>query len=354
MVGELISVIPNRVGHINDTFMVLMGDKAQKRRYVLQRINHLIFKDIEGLMQNIQRVTDHILVKLKSSGLEDWYRRGLQIVPSVNGCSYVFRNDQYWRCYVAIEGATTYDQIDDPSKAYAAAKTFGDFLKLVSDLPAGPLTETIPHFHNTEKRYLDLKKAFEEDKVGRAKTVLQEMGFYKQRRENYPIIIDGLNSGKLPMRVTHNDTKINNVMIDDLSGEGLCVLDLDTLMPGSALYDFGDMVRTFTNSAQEDEVDLDRVFVQLPIFEALARGYLEVVGSVLTENEKKLLVFSGRLIACEIGMRFLTDYLNGDTYFKINRATQNLDRCRNQIKLVESLEAKSAEMEAVINRILID
>jgi aminoglycoside phosphotransferase (APT) family kinase protein len=253
----------------------------------------------------------------------------------------------YWRAYRFIERARTYDAVESAQQAFQAAKAFGQFQKLLAGLPAPRLHDTIPDFHHTPKRFVALEEAIASDVAGRAILAKPEIGFALAHQSIVSILLDA----NLPERVTHNDTKFNNVMLDDATGEGVCVVDLDTVMPGLALYDFGDMVRTTTSPAEEDELDLSRVTMQFPMFEALVRGYLASAGGFLTKAEKQYLAFSGKLITFEIGIRFLTDYLAGDTYFKVHREGHNLDRCRTQFKLVESIERQEERMQRLIESI---
>jgi hypothetical protein len=341
--GEFRSAEPYGSGHINDTYCAVFDQAGTSTRYILQRINHSIFKQPVALMENIQRVTAHLAGKM--AGERDFSRRVLTLIQARNGL-YYYHDEQgnYWRAYLFIEKARSYDAVESPGQAFEAAKAYGRFQKLLADLPAPRLHDTIPDFHHTPKRFAALVKAVENDAANRARLAKAEIDFALQRAS----ITDVLINAKLPERVTHNDTKFNNVMLDDVTGEGICVVDLDTLMPGLALYDFGDMVRTTTSPAKEDECDLTRVKMQFPMFEALVRGYLTSAGDFLTPSEKKLLAFSGKLITFEIGIRFLTDFLAGDTYFKVHRSGHNLDRCRTQFKLVESIEQQEEQMDALI------
>jgi hypothetical protein len=297
-------------------------------------------------MENIQRVTEHIAAKM--NGLPDISRRVLTLIPTRGGLSY-HRDElgNYWRTYLFIERARSYDAVEAPRQAFEAAKTYGHFQKLLSDLPTPRLHDTIPDFHHTPKRFATLVQAIERDPLDRASLAKSEIEFALKRASITGVLI---NAG-LPERVTHNDTKFNNVMLDDVTGDGICVVDLDTLMPGLALYDFGDMVRTTTSPVKEDECDLTKVKMQFPMYEALLRGYMTSAGGFLTAAEKKLLAFSGKLITFEIGIRFLTDFLGGDTYFKIHRNGHNLDRCRTQFKLMESIESQEEQMDALIDLI---
>jgi hypothetical protein len=344
--GEFISAGPYGNGHINDSYCVVFDQGGSRIRYIVQRINHHVFKNPAALMENIQRVTAHL--GQKSAGQSDPVRRVLTLIPAHGGQPhYCDAQGNYWRVYIFIERARTFDAVESPQQAFEAAKAFGQFQKLLADLPAPRLHDTIPDFHHTPKRFAALEKAIEADVANRAKLAKAEIQLALNHKAATSILLDA----KLPERVTHNDTKFNNVMLDDATGEGICVIDLDTVMPGLALYDFGDMVRTTTSPTQEDERDLSRVSLQFPMFEALARGYLAAAAEFLTPAEKNFLAFSGKLITLEIGLRFLTDFLAGDTYFKVHRAGQNLDRCRTQFKLVESIGMQEAAMTKLVETI---
>ncbi len=296
-------------------------------------------------MENIERVTTHLGKKIESN--PDKIRRVLTLILTHDGKSfYRDENGNYWRVYIFIENARTFDAVESPRQALEAARAFGNFQKLLADLPAPRLHDTIPDFHHTPKRFAALEKTIETDAVNRAHLAKAEIVFALKHKT----ICNALLDAKLPERVTHNDTKFNNVMLDDATGEGICVIDLDTVMPGLGLYDFGDMVRTTTSPAKEDERDLSKVAMQFPMFEALARGYLESA-NFLTKAEKQFLTFSGKLITFEIGVRFLTDFLAGDTYFKVHRDGHNLDRCRTQFKLVESIERQEEQMNKLVEAI---
>ena len=344
--GEFFSATPYGSGHINDTYCVVFDHDGARVRYILQRINHLIFKNPAALMENVRRVTAHL--GQKAAGQSDAGRRVLTLIPALDGQPhYCDAQGNFWRVYVFIEKARTFDAVESTQQAFQAARAFGQFRKLLADLPAPRLHDTIPDFHHTPKRFAALEKAIAADAANRAHLAKSEIEFAWHHKTDSHILLDA----KLPERVTHNDTKFNNVMLDDATGEGICVIDLDTVMPGLALYDFGDMVRTTTSPAKEDERDLSKVKMQLPMFEALAQGYLASAAEFLTPAEKKLLSFSGKLITLEIGLRFLTDYLAGDTYFKVHREGHNLDRCRTQFKLVEAIEQQEAAMNKLVETI---
>jgi hypothetical protein len=298
-------------------------------------------------MENIQRVTSHLGGKL--AGQTNLSRAVLTLIQSRDGrCWHQDAEGNYWRIYIFIEKARTFDAVETPSQAFAAARSFGHFQKLLSDLPAPRLHDTIPNFHHTPSRFARLEEAIAADKMRRAKVAAAEIDFALRHKP----IVGLLLAADLPERVTHNDTKFNNVMLDEMTGEGLCVIDLDTVMPGLAPYDFGDMVRTTTSPAREDERDLSKVEMQWPMFEGLLKGYVDSAADFLTPAEWRHLPFSGKLITFEIGMRFLTDFLEGDTYFKVHRTDHNLDRCRTQFKLVESIERQEPAMDALVERLL--
>jgi hypothetical protein len=349
--GKVLSATPYGSGHINDTFLVLIEAAPSPRRFILQRINHQVFKQPDLLMENVARVCAHAHAKLGAAGATDAHRRALRLIPTHQGKAWqVDPRGNRWRCYDFIEGATGHDVVRSPAQAEAAAKSFGAFQSLLADLPGERLHETIPDFHHTPSRFARFQAALAKDSHGRAAAAGPEIAFALARASEVSVIVDALLDGTLPERVTHNDTKLNNVLLDDITQEGVCVIDLDTVMPGSALYDFGDLVRTSTSPAAEDETDLSLVRLQLPMFAALVRGYLASARGFLTPREKELLPFSGKLITFEIGLRFLTDWLEGDTYFKIKRPTHNLDRCRTQFKLVASIEEQLPAMREVVEQ----
>ena len=344
--GDFKEAGPYGSGHINDTYAAVFDQGGSEVGYIFQRLNQRVFPNPLAVMQNIERVTTHVRHKLLERGGGPISRRVLTLVPTWEGAKWAIDPEgHFWRCYLFIENARTYDQIDNPRQAFEAAKAFGAFQKLLADLPAPRLHETIPGFHDTPSRVAALEAAAAADVAHRARLAQPEIEFALQRKPLSGVLLDA----HLPERTTHNDTKFNNVMLDDETGDGVCVIDLDTVMPGLALYDFGDLVRTATSPTAEDERDLTLVEMQLPMFTALARGYLEAAGDFLTPAERSLLAFSGKLITYEIGVRFLTDFLAGDTYFKVLREGHNLDRCRTQFKLVESIEEQEEEMQALVD-----
>lgn len=347
--GEFIGGEPYGSGHINDTYAVSIKQSDQTARYIFQRINHEIFKNPVALVENITRVTRHIHNKLEQNNTSDIDRCTLTLIPTIEGDNILIDTDGlYWRAYIFIENAKTYDIIESTDQAYQAARAFGQFQCQLADLPSPRLHETIPNFHHTRSRFDALLKAADIDCCERVASAQEELAFAKDHESVVDVLLDLQASGDLPERITHNDTKLNNVMIDDDTGEGICVIDLDTVMPGIALYDFGDMVRTATNTGAEDELDLSKISMDIDMFEALTLGYLSAAGSMLVPKEIEYLPFSGKLIALETGLRFLTDYLQGDVYFKTHRERHNLDRCRTQFKLVQSIEDQKKVMQQIV------
>jgi Ser/Thr protein kinase RdoA (MazF antagonist) len=349
--GEVVTAKPYGSGHINDTYLIETNPGHAPHRFVLQRINHNVFRRPDELMANVERVCAHAHAKLKKAGFADADRRTLRLIPTTAGRAWLTDPlGNRWRCYHFVHDATGHDVIRSPEQAYAAAKAFGAFQALLADLPGGRLHETIPDFHHTPSRFARFQEALAKDSHGRAAATVPEIAFALARGHEVSVVVEALRDGSLPERVTHNDTKLNNVLLDDVTQEGICVIDLDTVMPGSVLYDFGDLVRTSTSPAAEDETDLSKVRMQFPMFEALVQGYLASARGFLTPKEKSLLPFAGKLITFEIGLRFLTDWLEGDTYFKVKRPGHNLDRARTQFKLVESIEAQFPAMQALVDR----
>lgn len=350
--GAWLSSCPIPSGHINDTYCSEFEDGGRRVKYVNQRINHLVFREPERLMENIERVTRFARRQIAAAG-GDPDRQSLTIVPARDGKSF-HRTPEggYWRMFRFIDGARTYDRVEDIRHVYAAAQAFGRFQRMLARLPGERLHETIPDFHHTRKRYEAFLASVEHDPAGRASGVRPEIDFVLAREKDAGVVVDGLASGLIPERVTHNDTKLNNVMIDDLTGEGICVIDLDTVMPGSVLYDFGDSVRLGAATAAEDERDLARVGFDLGMFDRLAAGYVDAARDFLAPAETELLAFSAKLLTLECGIRFLTDHLKGDVYFKIHRPGHNLDRARTQFKMVAEMESQMGTMETVVRKYL--
>jgi len=333
-------------GHINLTYLVTdqNGDE-----YILQCVNTNVFRDVDKLMSNIMKVTDFAIQYMESHGI-DSSRRVLRYVRAGER-AYIPVEGGAWRCYHFIGKAKAYQIVEDPRHFYEAGRAFGKFQRMLAKFPAGELYETIPDFHNTVKRVENLKKAIDTASEERLQAAKEEIEFALSRTQYASVVVDKLASGEIPLKVTHNDTKFNNVLIDDETGEGICVIDLDTMMSGSSLYDFGDAIRFGCNPAAEDEKDLSKVHFSMPLFRQFATGYVEALGKALKPNERRILAFSAILMTYECGTRFLTDFLEGDVYFRTNREGQNLDRCRTQFKLVTDMEKVIDEMQAFIDKL---
>ena len=316
--------------------------------YVLQRINRNVFRKPEQVMENMDRVTRHLLAKIHAEKVETRKRTIRLLRTFANQPCVTDERGDVWRAYIFVENARAYDVLETPEQAFKVAQAFGEFQCNLVDLPGPRLHETIPDFHNTPKRLEALRQAIRRDPVGRERRVRREIDFIMKRADETERLLRLQAEGAIPERITHNDTKVNNILIDDLTGDGICVIDLDTVMPGLSLYDFGDMVRAGTSPAEEDEVDLAKVGMRFEMYEALYRGFLSSAGSFLTEAERENLPFSGKLITFEIAIRFLTDYLEGDVYFKVKRPEHNLERCRNQLRMVESIEEQSKRMKDLL------
>ena len=338
-----------KVGHINDTYLVDSDNNGIREQFIFQRINHFVFRDPERLMANFEKITRHIRSKLERIPGRDPDRETLNLLQARSGGSFHLTPDgNYWRAYRFVGEAHIINIATKPEEAFEAGRAFGCFQELLSDLDASSFHETIPFFHHTPRRFARFKEVLEKDALGRASEAQDAVAFALDRERITSVITAALAEGRLPLRIAHNDTKINNVLFDDRTGKAICIIDLDTTMPGSSLYDFGDMVRTTTSFAAEDERDRARVKLELEMFRALADGYLEEARDFLTPLEIDLLVFSGRLITFTIGLRFLTDFLEGDLYFRIHRPGHNLDRARAQFALVESMEKLEKQMDECI------
>lgn len=343
-----------RNGHINTTYRACYKtEDGHIDRYILQRINDYVFKDPALVMRNVEKVTRHITWKLVRRR-RDAAGQTLTLYPARGGRNYISLPEcgGMWRCYNNIEDTHTYDVVENTRQAYQAGYAFGSFQDLVSDMNPVDIKESIPDFHNTPRRYRQLLESAERDVMGRVGDCQAELLLLASWKADFGKLTEMQIRGELPTRITHNDTKINNVMLDAETDDAVCVIDLDTVMPGLALYDFGDMVRTATCLAQEDEEDLSKVYIQMPFFESLAEGYLDAAHGFLTPAEVDLLAFSGWLITTEIGMRFLTDYLDGDRYFKIDKPEHNLIRARNQFKLAQSIREKMPAMQKYVQRLI--
>lgn len=337
--------VPFGNGHINDTYLTNTEPK-----YVVQKINKNVFPHPEEVMDNIIGVTEHIAGKVVAEG-GDPTRATLKMLRAADGKPYCIAPDgQYYRAYIYVGGVVSCDSVDDNNQLYEAAKTFGKFQNMLADYPAEKLHETIVNFHNTVSRYAQFKDALSADKAGRAASVPDEIRFVLDREKDAGIVVDAISDGRIPLRVTHNDTKLNNVLLDEKTGEGVCVIDLDTVMPGSLLYDYGDALRFGASSGAEDEKDLSKIWFCVDKFEAFTRGFIEALPSI-TDAELELLPFAIKLMTLECGARFLADYLNGDVYFKTKYPEHNLDRARTQFKLVAQIEEKMDQLKATVHSI---
>lgn len=337
-------------GHIHDTFRIMTSEKT-KDDYILQRMNNLVFRNIPELQHNILRVTLHLRNKLSSIHGSDLKRECLRIVPAKDGRTWVTdKGGKYWRMFIFITNHRSYDVVDSPGKAYEGGKAIGRFQAMLADLRGEPLFETIPGFHDVEKRLDCFNSAVFSDPAGRVKRSFDEIHFINERAEKMKVILRLGREGKIPLRITHNDTKFNNILLDE-NDRALCVIDLDTVMPGYVHYDFGDAVRTAANVACEDEKDLTRVRMDIGLFRAYASGYLSETKHLLNEVEKEYLAFAPCLITYTIALRFLTDYINGDHYFKIHHRQHNLQRARSQMKLLKSMEDQYEKMLEIIMKL---
>ena len=338
---DMVSAVPFGNGHINDTLKVT--NSKGEIKYILQRINHHIFTNVDMLQNNIFTVTSHIREKLVARGEQDVDRKVLTFIPAKDGKLYHFDGDSYWRVCLFIPRSKSFEEVT-PQLSYEAGKAFGDFQTMLSDLPADALGETIPNFHNMEFRLKQFRDAIEANAAGRLEEVKDLVAEIEKRAKDMCIQEELYREGKLKKRTNHCDTKVNNIMFDE-EGKVLCVIDLDTVMPGFVLSDIGDFIRTGANTGAEDDENLDNVEVNLEIFEAYTRGYMETAKAFLTPQEIKLLPYGGRLLTYMQTVRFLTDYINGDTYYKIHSPKHNLIRTKAQFKLLLSLEAHAPEMD---------
>lgn len=346
--GSFVSGIPFGNGHIHDTFYI-KSTGSDINEFLLQRINLNVFKDVSHLQSNIGRVTNHIRHKLSLEGATDIARKTLTPVPASDGrLWHVDSNGDNWRMFLFIPGHQSFDIVDSADRAYQGGRAIGKFQAQLADLPGPPLHETIPFFHDIDKRLQAFHKTIKRDPLNRAVIAHSEIEFVKAREEEMKIIIKLGSEGRIPVRITHNDTKFNNILFDS-DGKALCVIDLDTVMPGYVHYDFGDAIRTAASTASEDEKDMNKVNLDLVLFEAYARGYLDELRETLNDTEKEYLAFAPRLLTFTIALRFLTDYIDGDNYFKIHYEHQNLQRARTQFRLVESNEKQYDEMRSIIS-----
>ena len=337
--AEPASCTPYGCGHINRTYLVAT---AGGRCYILQKINHHTFRDVAGLMENIELVTEHLRRKSPDP------RSVLTLIQTKDGKSYLEADDGYWRVFRFVEDSICLQQPESDADFYESAVGFGTFQQLLSDFPAEKLHETIPNFHNTPDRYRAFHETLTRDPMHRAAQVQPEIEFALARQAEMAALQNALDAGELPLRVTHNDTKLNNVLFDAKTRRALCIIDLDTVMPGSALYDYGDSIRFGAATAAEDERELDKMEMSLERFRVFTRGYVRACPG-LTQKELELLPLGAKVMTMECGVRFLTDHIDGDNYFSIHREGQNLDRARTQFKLVADMERKWDKMKEIVN-----
>lgn len=341
--GNLVDIKQKNTGNINKTYVATYAKNGKEERYLIQQINNNVFKNPYELMENIENVTHFLKEQMEKQN--DKTHEVLKVLKTVNGenllvCKNNEGEAEFYRAYNFIENSICYNTSENEEVVFNTGKAFGNFQKLLNNFPMENLAETIKDFHNTKKRFTDFEKDVEKDVANRVKNVDKEIRFILDRRKIASIIVDKLENKQIPYRVTHNDTKVNNVMMNKETKDFLAVVDLDTVMPGSGLYDYGDGIRSATSNAEEDETDFSKVYIRNELFEAYTNGYLSEVAPYITNEEAKLMGESIIVMAFELAMRFLNDYINGDTYFKCNYETHNLDRARNQMKLVEDLESK--------------
>ena len=338
-------------GHINDTFFLRCTEEnGTEHKYILQRMNHEVFKDPVSLMKNVEGVTHFMRERILAQG-GDPNRETLNLIPTKDGNTFYKDSlGNYWRVYLFIENAKCFDLVEKPEDFYQSGKAFGYFQRQLAQYPAAELTETIPHFHDTPSRLVNFKKAVAADICGRAAGVQKEIDFVLARESEMGMAMDMLQDGRLPLRVTHNDTKLNNIMFDAATGEALCIIDLDTIMPGLSIFDFGDSIRFGANTGAEDEKDLSKISLSLELFDIYTKGFLEGCQGSLTKEEIDMLPMGAKLMTLECGMRFLTDYLEGDTYFHTAYPDHNLVRTRTQFELVADMERKWDEMKAIVEK----
>lgn len=348
--GTVVDCIPFGNGHINDTYCLSCRTQNDLRRFILQKMNKNIFTKPVELMENVSGVTTWLKRKILEYG-GDVTRETLNLLKAADGRPYyVDSQEDYWRAYLFIENASCYDMVKNENDFYQSAVAFGHFQRLLADYPAETLHETIEHFHDTVDRFRKFQAALKADVCGRASEVQEEIQFVLDREALTHTLCDMQRDGRLPLRVTHNDTKLNNIMIDNENGKAICVIDLDTVMPGLSVNDFGDSIRFGASTGEEDEKDLTKVSCDMRLYEVYVKGFIEGCAGALTELEIDMLPMGAILMTLECGMRFLTDYLEGDHYFKIHREGHNLDRCRTQFKLVKDMEEKLPLMKEIVEK----
>lgn len=349
--GEIVGAVRYGSGHVNDTFAVYVQEaNGNPKQFILQKINTSTFKNPKELMENIVGVTEYLKKIIIQNG-GDPSRETLSVIKTKKGENfYTDSSGGAWRAYDFIENTICLQSVDDPTYFYNAAKSFGSFMRRLEGYPAENLHETILHFHDTRDRFKNFMSALNNDKMDRAKEVKQEIDFVLSREKDCSYLMNMLDEGRLPLRVTHNDTKLNNILLNPMTSEGECIIDLDTIMPGLSLNDFGDAIRFGANTGAEDERDLTKVHLDLNLFDIYTKGYCEAAGVVLTTFEKECMPWGAKLMTLECGMRFLTDYLEGDVYFKIDHEGHNFDRCRTQFKLVSEMETHFEEMNLIVKK----
>lgn len=349
--GEFVECDTINSGHINTTFCAsYRRDDGQIDRYIFQRVNDAVFPCPRDVMHNVEKVCNHIQWKMLRV-LKSPFRQTLTLYAAKGGRKYLeLQGSGFWRCYNFLENTYTCDVAETPRQAFQAAQAFGAFQQLICDMNPADIHETIPNFHHTRRRFDRLMAVALTDKHNRLKNCQEELDFIRQREHYVDTVLNLLAKSIIPTRIVHNDTKINNVMLDKDTDQAVCVIDLDTVMPGTLLYDFGDMVRTMTSPAEEDDEDLSKTYMRLPMFEAVTRGFHDSVKDFITPTEIEYLSFSGLLITLETGIRFLTDYLEGDVYFKTHRPEHNLHRARTQLKLVASMEEQMQQMQECVEK----
>ncbi len=350
--GEYQDYVELKSGNINSTCMLIYKYEGKEKKYILQRINKAVFQNMTALMNNISAVIEHIGTKIDKDDPE-YERKFLNFVKTKDG-EYLYADDHacFWRAYLYVDNTTAYDSIENPELFYEAGRGFGIFQRHLDDFPVDKLVEIIPKFHDTKSRFFDFVAAVAKDAVGRVAKLESEIDFLFDRRKMMAEIVNMIDAGVIPVRVTHNDTKLNNILIDNDTGKAMCVIDLDTVMPGSVLYDFGDAIRFGANTAAEDEPDVSKITLDMGLFKLFAKGFLEETEGLFSKEEIHYLPLGVKVITCELAMRFLTDYINGDVYFKTKYPDHNLVRARAQMKLLTEIEAKYDEMVAYVDSLV--
>ncbi|MBE6656479.1 MAG: aminoglycoside phosphotransferase family protein [Ruminococcaceae bacterium] len=349
--GDAISIAKIKKGYINSTYKVeTLSEHNHIHQYILQRINTAVFPNVDALMSNFQLTTNHLAQNLQ---MPAQHRRGTvqMLRPTKDGKLYFKDDSGCWRLMTYFDDVYSLDIPDSPEVFYYVGLSFGQFIKAMGTMELEKIQVVIPNFHNTASRYTDLEAAIARDAQGRVGSVTDEISFIRARKDSFGKITDALESGKIPTRICHNDCNLNNVLFDNETHLPVAIIDLDTVMPSSPLYDFGDSMRIGTNTAKDDEKDLSLVSCDLLLYEMYARGYLEACGDILTKEELELLPYAAPIITAEDGIRFLTDHINGDTYYHIDYPGQNLDRARTQLKLLEDMEKKLPEIKAILQKI---